>query len=170
MLKNRTLILPRGSAIRPTSDKVRAAVFSSLGDRVEGANFLDLFAGAGSVGIEAYSRGARHITFVEQHAGALRRNLSLLPKSGYTLICSDIYKSSFANSIYDIIYIDPPYGVYKPEGVLNWVGRRELLAQDGTLIYEESARVQAEWEQKPFLPTKKHRYGDTLIIYFKRSA
>ena len=152
--------------MRPTSDKVRAALFSSLADTVDGANFLDLFAGTGAVGIEAYSRGARHITFVEKHTSALLRNLSLLPKSAYLCVCSDVFKSNLTGVLFDIIYIDPPYGSYNPEYVLKWVKKRGLLAKNGAIAYEDSVRAKVNWEQMPFPLSKKRRYGDTIILYF----
>ena len=156
--------------MRPTSDKVRAAVFSSLGDAANGANFLDLFAGTGSVGIEAHSRGARHVTFVEKYADTLRRNLDILPKSAYTLVCSDIFKSGLAGGPFDIIYADPPYGSYKPEKVLIWINKQKLLAENGVIVYEESVRTQAERERMPFVFIKERRYGDTLILYFEHKG
>ncbi len=152
--------------MRPTSDKVRAAVFSSLGDTVEGARFLDLFAGTGAVGIEAYSRGAAHITFVEKHAETLRRNVELMPKAAYTLVRSELFRSGLTGA-YDIIYIDPPYGCYNPAEVLNWIDKHGLLAANGVIVYEESVRTRAEWEQMPFGLIKKRKYGDTLIFYYE---
>ena len=162
-LKNRSLLSPADSLVRPTSDKVRAALFSSLGD-VECLRFLDLFAGSGAVGIEAYSRGALYVCFVEKLAGVLRRNLKLLPKESYRLIEKDIFKHSFHES-FNIIFADPPYGLYKPEKVLNFVKNEKLLAEGGILVYEESVRTLFSVETTEFDVIKERRYGDTVLYY-----
>lgn len=166
MLKGKTLLSPASSQVRPTSDKVRAAIFSSLADHVDGAEFLDLFAGTGSVGVEAYSRGAKHITFVENHPQSLYTNIKLIPKGSTTVIAKDIFKSPL-NKQYDIIFADPPYGKYTPHKVLSHIFENELLAPDGVIVYEESSKTDMEAEKQPFLLIRERKYGDTLITYWE---
>lgn len=165
ILKNRAITSPASDKVRPTSDKVRAAFFSSIGDEIAGARFLDLFAGTGAVGIEAYSRGAAHVTFVDRHPASVKQNLHLLPASVYTVIGGDSLKVDL-NNRYDIIYIDPPYGIYKPAEVLNHIAP---FAADGcTVVYELSAREKFDCSLTSFCVIKERKYGDTLLIYLHK--
>ncbi len=117
---------PKGDWVRPATDKMRESVFSSLGSDIEGSLFLDLFAGAGSYGLEAISRGARAGVFVEQHRAAVKSitgNLKLVQKSvghaetnsSYSIESADVFKwlerktVSQGFSGYDIVFVDPPY-------------------------------------------------------------
>ncbi|HEU0007195.1 MAG TPA: RsmD family RNA methyltransferase, partial [Terriglobia bacterium] len=108
---------PQGTALRPTSDKVRAALFSILGSQVSGGRFLDLYAGTGAVGIEALSRGASAVTFVESNLQAvqlLRKNLHALGLSQRASIRVEQTAAFFEreerwNGPYDVLFADPPY-------------------------------------------------------------
>ena len=166
LLKGRILISPKSSAVRPTSDKVRAAVFSSLADRAEGARFLDVFAGTGAVGIEAYSRGASFVTFVEKEPSILKTNVKLLPPESYKILPKDIFTLNFS-STYDIIFIDPPYGEYTAEKLLGFIYEKGLLADGGVIVYEESVRTAINKDGMPFELVKERRYGDTVIMYWE---
>ena len=118
---------PTGGKVRPAMDATREAVFSHLGSLVEGARVLDLFAGTGAYGLEALSRGAASVTFVEQDARALahiKKNLSALEKSlGRTPLaqvsCSDVFRwQSGQAGIYDFIFVDPPYSLWESHSAL----------------------------------------------------
>ncbi len=106
---------PPGKGTRPTMDRVRAAIFSSLGDLVPGARVLDLFAGSGALGIEALSRGADAATFVEHHgptAGLIRRNLQATRLEGRGSVQQmDAYRflDLYGEQGYDLVFADPPY-------------------------------------------------------------
>jgi 16S rRNA (guanine966-N2)-methyltransferase len=113
------LLVPKGDAVRPATDGMRQAVFSSLGDRVVGARFADLFAGSGAYGLEAFSRGAAGGTFVERNARALaclRRNIAAvcrsMGKGGEELVAVEADALSLpagAGAPPDLIFVDPPY-------------------------------------------------------------
>ncbi len=135
----------RASHVRPATDRMREAVFSSLGDVVAGASVLDLFAGSGSYGLEALSRGAQSVLFVEKHpqaAAALQQNLAAVLKSmgdpgniRTKVIRRDVLR--FNSSLhYDIIFMDPPYDLARERGteLLNMAGN--LLVAGGVLAYE----------------------------------
>lgn len=112
--KGRRLIVPRGHDVRPTSDYMRQALFNILGDSIMGARVLDLFAGTGSVGIEALSRGAEHVTFVEKShkvAATLRRNIDSLKAepSRYSLREGDATTLRRGASLWHLVFADPPY-------------------------------------------------------------
>jgi 16S rRNA (guanine966-N2)-methyltransferase len=115
------LVVPKGDAVRPATDGMRQAVFSSLGGRTEGACFLDLFAGSGAYGLEALSRGASSGTFVEKNgkaAACVRQNLIAVCKSlgrepsGIDVIAADALKFSLQGiRVPDLVFIDPPYEI-----------------------------------------------------------
>ncbi len=110
---------PRGDTTRPATDAARLAIFSSLGDFIENANVLDIFAGTGSYGIEAASRGAKKITLIENNANAykaLKSNIALVKKSvraEMSAIFADCFKCSkiLAEENFDIVFADPPYSL-----------------------------------------------------------
>ena len=111
------LVLPRGDAVRPATDAMRQAVFSSLGDRVAGARFLDLFAGSGAYGLEALSRGATGGVFVEKDArtaGFIRQNIAAVCKSlgrgidGLQVVTADA-TTVLPGDVPELIFVDPPY-------------------------------------------------------------
>ncbi|MDR2870020.1 MAG: 16S rRNA (guanine(966)-N(2))-methyltransferase RsmD [Deferribacteraceae bacterium] len=167
-LKGRVLASPKDASImRPTSEKVRAAVFSSLGEIIVGARFLDVFAGTGAMGIEAYSRGASHITFVEKQPQTLSANVKLIPDtSAYKIIAGDVFTVKLTGT-YDIIYLDPPYATYDSEQLL--LHMMPVLADGGVIVLEEATRKQPAAEAYGVLKcTKERRYGDTMIQYWEK--
>lgn len=115
ILRGRQVRVPKGDRVRPTTDRVREALFSVLRDRVEGAAFLDLYAGSGAVGLGAWSRGARPVWWVEQHSSSLavlRRNVEGLCDEGTRIVRDDavrFLKKGLVPARFDIIFADPPY-------------------------------------------------------------
>jgi 16S rRNA (guanine966-N2)-methyltransferase len=166
--KGRRLKAPKN--IRPTQGMVKQAIFNMVGPRIEGANVLDLFAGSGAIGIEALSRGAESVTFVDQQPrglAILRQNLDALGfKERARLVRSDVVRwleaSPDAVSGADFIFLDPPYD----DAVLD----RALKALDTTVA---EATVLAEHSRRRPLPElsrlrvdRQRRYGDTLVTVF----
>ena len=162
----RELIAPRGRATRPTSDRVREALFSILGERVRDARVLDLFAGSGALGIEALSRGAAEATLVDAAAGAIaaiRRNLQTLGIEAEVVRAPALRFLEGARNRarqYDLVFVDPPYRLAPALG-------RELTAAIGPLLPGD-ARVVAESDRRSPLSLDlelldERRYGDTLI-------
>jgi len=161
--KGRTLHAPKGRSTRPTSDKVREAIFSVLGD-VDGVNVLDLFAGSGALGVEALSRGAASATFVdddEQAVAAIRRNLDAM---GATT--TDVHRRDalafleHAAARYDLVFIDPPYS--------SAPHLAERLTELLPVVLSEGARIVTEQNKRTPLqidmPLEFERdYGDTRI-------
>ena len=162
----RRLQAPPGDATRPTSDRVREALFSILGDLVDGARVLDLFAGSGALGIEALSRGAAEATFVETDAKAqraLRANLAALGiraevRRGDAL--AFLRAASPAERQYDLVLLDPPYRLSPRLGPELSEALPPLLAP-GALVVSESARRSPLALDLPL--DDERRYGDTLI-------
>ena len=164
---------PKGSATRPTTDKVRQALFNVLEHgaprfEFEGARVLDLFAGSGALGLEALSRGARFALFVEDDSAAravIRRNVEALGLTGVTKIWRrDATRLGEAGTLqpFDLIFCDPPYGKGLGEKALaaamagGWVGGEAVAA------LEERAGTEIAWPA-PFQEIDRRRYGDTEI-------
>ena len=163
----RRLEAPRGAATRPTSDRVREALFSILGDRIAGARVLDLFAGSGALGIEALSRGAGAATFVDSAPAALkalRANLDVLGIDAEVVrrdARAFLRAASAAARQYDLVFLDPPYRLASALSRELAEALPPVLA-DGALVASESDR-RAPLELD-FLPLEtERRYGDTLI-------
>lgn len=147
----RVLKTPRGDHVRPTQDMVREALFSMLMADVPGARFLDLFAGTGSVGIEAMSRGASEVYWIEGDRGVAKttlRNVSEIVGSDaeFRVVCSDVMRwirSVGRNMAFDIVFADPPYADAKQDGcdgglvaLADALAKGDVIARDGLLITE----------------------------------
>ncbi len=164
--RGRRLQAPPGEATRPTSDRVREALFSVLGARVEGAQVLDLFAGSGALGIEALSRGAAAATFVDTAPAAiraLRANLEALGASA-EVRRSDARRflggASAAARQYDLVFLDPPYRLAGRLGSELTTALPAVLASGAAVVAESDRRAPLELGL-PILDER--RYGDTLI-------
>ena len=171
----RITVPPRGT--RPTSERVREAIFSALAARMEldGARVLDLYAGSGALGIEALSRGARHALFVESDrraAEVLRRNLDELGLAGGEVRPTAVAPAVAASPAqpYDLVLADPPYGLAAEQlrEVLGSLVRNGWLASGALLAVERAARSGEPGWPDGVEPVTTRRYGDTLVCYGRR--
>lgn len=163
------------SGTRPTADRVREALFSSLqaDPGLDGASVLDLCAGSGALGLEALSRGAAHALFVESDrraAAVLRRNVAELGMAGRAEVRPvpvGPLLAAPATRRYDLVLADPPYRVVDAEvaGWLRDAAEHGWLAEDATVVLERSSAAAAfEWPP-PLRPLRDRRYGDTTLHY-----
>ena len=164
--KGRRLTAPPGRTTRPTSDRVREALFSILGARVPDARVLDLFAGSGALGIEALSRGAGAVTFVDNDPAAvrvIRANLSGIGEA--QVLRRDAHRalrSARENGCqYDLVFLDPPYRHAETLGRTLGDAIAAVLAPDGLAVSESARR--SPLDLPPLLIDDERRYGDTLI-------
>jgi 16S rRNA (guanine966-N2)-methyltransferase len=151
--RSRQLNSLKGLTLRPTSDRLREALFNVLQQRIEGSRFVDLFAGTGAVGIEAVSRGATEVVFIENHRPTvelIRKNLeSLEIRTGVRVLPIDAMRGlqklaaeqtaegAASSSLFDIVFLDPPYAAaYEYEQVLTFLGDAALLNAGGLVIAE----------------------------------
>lgn len=166
--RGRRLLAPPGSVTRPTSDRVREAVFDMLSsmDCIEDASVLDLFAGSGALGIECLSRGARSCVLVERDGAAvdtIRQNLSVLgPElaAAATVVRADAVSYLASAGRFDLVLADPPYGFDGWPEVLD-----RLVARAGLVVAETgTGRGSVPWSPGPGWETVKvKRYGSTLV-------
>lgn len=170
-LGGRKLVTPDGSDTRPTSDRVREAMFNSLFslDAIEGARVLDAFAGSGALGIEALSRGALHATFVEtgrNALAALRENIETLQLGAQGRVVpgdalAHLERTAAEGSHYDLVLLDPPYGFDQWDELLAAVpvGARVVIESDREVVVPDS------WEVH-----RRKRYGGTVVTLATASA
>ncbi len=175
VLRNRRFSVPK-QEVRPTQERVREAVFSSLGGNCEGMKVLDLFAGAGSLGLEAWSRGAEAVVFVEQSPAVwknLQANIQSLDGSGLGSVrcikADAICYLARADGPYDLILADPPYDL--PDAMsqtLEGIAKHSVLTPDGILVYElrssDAFEVPVGWRV-----LRDKAYGDTRILILKQN-
>ena len=164
-LRGRRIVAPEGNATRPTTDKVREAVFNALGSLgvVEGALVADLYAGSGAMGIEALSRGAEQCTFVERDRDALRAlrtNLSTLALDGRSRVTTGDVLAVASAIDADVAFADPPYGFEAWDRLLSLVRADLVVAESG----RELAAIDG-WEV-----TRSKRYGRTWVTFLERAG
>ena len=168
--KGHTIFAPRGRDTRPTSDRVRENVFNIVAPWVEGARVLDLYAGSGAMGLEALSRGAAGVVFVEADRDAVRaieRNLDKLRLTGATVVRTEamtgLAQEATAGRKYDLVLVDPPYTMTDFDTLARYLPR--VLADDGLAVLESAARTEPELAGLAVRTTRK--YGSTRVTVFE---
>jgi 16S rRNA (guanine(966)-N(2))-methyltransferase RsmD len=186
--RSRRLQTLRGTALRPSSDRLRETLFNILGTAVEGAVFVDLFAGSGAVGIEALSRGARGAIFVENHAAGatlIARNLKSLGiptavqvASGKTFAGSAeilrmdamiaLERLDKGSAHIDFVYLDPPYADTRAyREILEFLGESELLARGGSVIAEHRRKTDLPAIAGHLERARVVEQGDTALSFYR---
>ena len=171
----RRLHTPKSSQIRPMRDQVRSALFNILRDLVEGSRFLDLFAGTGSVGIEALSRGAEHVTFVDKSREAisiLSENIAELgAEDATTIIRADVFNwlenESSSGSAFDLIFVGPPYYHNLAHETLKLLGQARLSAPEAVIFAEVFKKEQLESQYGWLSQIDERLYGDNKIHFYQ---
>ncbi len=175
-LRSRSLQAPPGLATRPTSDRLRETLFNVLAPRIEGAQFLDLYAGSGAVGIEALSRGAQRVVFVERSAGALkilRANVARLGLNGGFEIHSGTVAGFLRKEVwrpgFDVVFMDPPYdaaGEY--QAALGMLGgdARGLLRAGAVVIAEHRGKETLAESYVELRRSRLLQQGDAALSFY----
>ena len=173
--RGRRLATRRGQTLRPTSDRIKGSIFNSLGDDVAGKHVLDLFAGTGNLGLEALSRGARRVVFVEKGRPAVRLIQKNLSTCGMQM-SAEVFTTGASRAIgichhrgesFDLILMDPPYRQGMVQATL-----RELEAEP---IHHEGSLLVVQHDRREPLPDimegwnviRQRRMGDTVISFLK---
>jgi 16S rRNA (guanine966-N2)-methyltransferase len=170
-LKGRRLETPTWEGLRPTSDKLRETLFNVVAPRIRGARVLDGYAGSGALGIEAISRGAAQVTFVERDRRAqalIAANLAHCGiAGGYVIIRGSVVRalSDLDGVMFDLVLLDPPYDHPADEPIAA-AGRR--LAPDGLLVLEHARRVSAPASAGMLVRIRQLISGDSVLSIFER--
>jgi 16S rRNA (guanine966-N2)-methyltransferase len=168
----RKLVAPKGD-VRPTTDRVKEALFSSLGTRVHGAAVLDLYAGTGALAIEALSRGAARAVLVDADRGAdatIRANLETTGLTDVARVQRSTVATFLAHPVpeapFDLVFLDPPYDLSSGEvaGVLVGLAAPALVAIGGTVVVERPTRGEPVALPEGWGIEKERAYGDTLLV------
>lgn len=168
--RSRLLDTPKGNLTKPTMDKVRGAVFSALGESTKNASVLDLFAGSGSYGFEALSRGAKKATFIDKSFDAIDVIKVNAKKLGHSN--SDIYlKDSLlflkeTTSKFDIVFVDPPYKLEVYETVVKTLTERNLLSDNGIIVLESEKEL--DIDKTLFKDVRFYKYGLAKIYILRK--
>ncbi len=165
-----------GKRLRPTSAKVREALFDILRGRIEGASFVDLYAGTGTVGFEALSRGARHAVFVEPHElrfKTIRGSVSALGFQDKSEVIKNearefLMKSLGRGEKYDIFFLDPPYQSDEIEKLLSIIGESNLLSERCVVIAEHFSKKKVPEAAGKLKLDKTYKYGDTMLTFYRK--
>jgi 16S rRNA (guanine(966)-N(2))-methyltransferase RsmD len=173
--KGRRLAYFRGQKIRPTSDKIKGAIFNILGLEFEDKEVLDLFAGTGALGIEALSRGAKKVVFVENNPYALEILNENLTRCRYGNKAR-VIKTSVERGVkllkrkggqFDYIFIDPPYEKGMVEKILHVLSQGEILKEDGVITVEHSGQELPGENYGSLSLRDQRKYGRTYVSFFK---
>jgi 16S rRNA (guanine966-N2)-methyltransferase len=158
--------------LRPTAAKVRQAIFNILAGKIEGSRFLDLYAGTGAVGIEALSRDADHVVFVEDNPARVEIIKNLVEKFGFIGRAS-VVKAQAASFLknstgaFDVIFLDPPYSTDELALSLPLIDESLLVRKEGIVIAEHSAKKVLTCPLNNLKLRKNYRYGDTALTLYE---
>ncbi len=176
--KGRRLVTPPGRDTRPTADRVREALFGSLGD-LTGVRFADLYAGSGAIGLEAASRGAEHVLLVESDPRAgrvIRDNIALLGAGTVARLAPSRVESVLIGGPvgaepYDVVVADPPYDTDEARiaDLLHDLVGYHWLAPDAVVVLERSSRTPAPAWVPEITGERSRRYGETILWYGRAS-
>ena len=169
-LKGRTLDAPEWDGLRPTSDKLRETLFNILAPRISGARVLDAYAGTGAIGIEALSRGAAHVTFIDQDRRAAALIAANLEKcriaDGYAIIGSTVLQGVErlrGEPAFDVILLDPPYAS-DIQDVLQQLG--EIVKPDGLVVLEHARKSAPPVAPGRLTRVREVRSGDSALTFY----
>ena len=171
--RGRVLKTPKSGELRPTEERVREALFSILQGVLAGADFLDLFAGTGAVGLEAVSRGAKSVTLVEKnprHAQAIRENVAALKVSNATVVVGDSlsYVKRASGSSFQIVYADPPYALWEGGALDEMRARVAEIVPDGGFFIAEAASSQKVADIAGWELFRDRTYGHARLFVWRR--
>lgn len=166
----------KGSSTRPTADRVKEALFNILAPYVEGGEVLDLFAGTGSLGIEALSRGAASAVFVDKSGEAcslIHENLIHTKLQGKSSVLTMDFASALARFSrdgrkFDLILLDPPYNKNFIQETLKILTNNDIIRDDGILAVEHHATDRLPEREGGLLAVSGHKYGETVLTVYKR--
>ena len=174
--RGRKLVQIQGKDIRPTSDRVREAVFNILGPGIRGKRVLDMFAGTGALGLEALSRGAQSAVFVDAAQSSchvIKHNIELCRMADQSrIVCHDLINAFLPvfPQPFDLIFMDPPYNKGYPGQVLGKTGFSDILAPGAIIIVEQSAKESLNNPVNSLDKYLEKKYSRTTLTFLRKSA
>lgn len=173
-IKGRKLVSPPGLELRPTPNKVRAALYDILARKILDASFLDLYAGTGAIGIEALSRGAKLSCFVEsnqKHLRCLKKNIAQcsFATSSFVFGTSVFDFLTSSKQVFDIVFLDPPYSSDEIEKILPRLILGDMIAENGLIVVEHFHKKDLSKKIGDTDLLKFYRYGETVLSFYGRS-
>lgn len=178
--KGRRLKEPEGQDLRPTSSRVREALLSILAHRTQDARVVDLYAGTGALGLEAMSRGARQVVFVDNHVAATRILRENVTRCGHDERCVVITQDvetflasppSFGEPpAFDLAFVDPPYHTTDLDRLLERLDQCGKLAVHGLVILEHFFKHAVPSRTGTLTQMRQSRYGDTMLTFYRRTT
>ena len=168
-----TLKTPEGMVTRPTTDRVKEAMFSIIHFEIPGADVLDLFGGTGQLGIEALSRGAKSAVFVDAGKPAcrlIRENLKRTRLEAQARVVRSDYLAYLERTKeqFDIILLDPPYAEVFLESAIKKITEIDILRQNGIIVAERPLGKELPWEFPGYDRSKDYKYGNTLLTIYRK--
>ena len=174
--RGRKLETVKGLDVRPTTDRVKESIFNIIQFSVEGANTLDLFAGSGALGIEALSRGAKSVTFVEPASEAFKmvqknvKTCGLEKNANIVKSEAEMFLKRYDKEPFDLVLLDPPYGKGLVEQAINWLQACEALSDRGIIVAESETGDIAPDMIGAVSLQRSYRYGKTMIHIYRRGG
>ncbi len=178
--KGRSLKRPIGLGLRPTSGRVKEALFSMIADRLPGARVLDLYAGTGALGLEALSRGAQEVIFVENQNASLqvlRENISRCESTFHsTIVAQDVLTFLSTDALrreptpFHLVFADPPYETADFLPLLTQLESSRRVDHHGLVVIEHFKKVSLPPEVGHLQQTRQSRYGDTMLTFYQMDS
>ena len=174
--RGKLIPVQKGTLVRPTPDRVRESFFNII-STIAGKSFLDIFAGSGIVGLEALSRGATNVVFIEKDPRIAETLKNTINKTGFALkteiIAAPAMKAIealvFRGERFDIIFADPPYNKGMAGESLGFINLEKLMAKDALFVLQHSKKeVIGQLQTAPLLLMDQRKYGDTVLSFFER--
>ena len=171
--KGKKLVTLEGDATRPTSERIKEAIFSSIQFETEGRRVLDLFAGSGQMGIEALSRGANRAVFIDAREDAckiIRENIRRTKFENQASVIRSDYQEYLrrCKEKFDIILLDPPYAEVFLENALKSITEIDILQSGGIIIAERPIEKELLFDFEGFMRSKDYKYGKTLLTIYRK--
>jgi 16S rRNA (guanine(966)-N(2))-methyltransferase RsmD len=168
---------PVGPGLRPTAARVKEALFSIIADLVPNAQVLDLYAGTGALGLEALSRGAREVMFVENQESSinvLRKNIQDCSLTECcTIIAEDVEtfltnpSSPYDTTTFDLVFADPPYEISNLESLLSKLDAAQRVTKNGVVVLEHFKKTSLPLQTGRLQQSRQSRYGDTMLSFYQ---
>ena len=173
--RGRRLLEPEGMDTRPTTDRVKEGIFSSIQFEIEGRRVLDLFGGTGQMGIEALSRGAAHCTFLDlrkEAVGVIRENLKRTGFAEDAAVVQGDYLAFLTRckEKFDLIFLDPPYGTGMLEKAMEIITEIDIVSENGIIVCESPAESVLPEGTAPYEKGREYRYGKIKITLYRRTV